>query len=320
MIRATVRAGIQAHRAAERDAKNYRIAVRQQHVWAMNEELHQRMSELLDIGDGPSHPDSPLTIAGLMREFVPVSFDPINAAGSRPTPPCPEDFRTPNSVLGLLPRLLLGKRRNQNRIRDTAEADKKRWCCAEQAYLENLARWQSQVEIARQQNDREQAAARSEIEKHNVRLERLYDQYLSGDPSGVAEYFSLVVTNLHFLPELSPQHIAIEYNPESSKLLISCELPGDEVIPRISSYRYIKSKDEIREKNRPKKEIVDIHRLLLGIVSTAILRAVFSADSKGTIQEATIRSPVMAAAGNQVRRELLTSRMTRQDFVNRYGS
>ncbi|MFC5054465.1 restriction endonuclease [Saccharothrix xinjiangensis] len=74
------------------------------------------------------------------------------------------------------------------------------------------------------------------------------------------------------------------YNPRSEQVVVRCELPPREVVPTTASYRYLPTKDEIRDIPRKPREVAELYRSIVSQVALPCLRDLFNADpSLGSI-------------------------------------
>ncbi|MBN1362167.1 MAG: restriction endonuclease [Sedimentisphaerales bacterium] len=121
-----------------------------------------------------------------------------------------------------------------------------------------LRLWCQQVEETERENvlrksvfgtlDEAFAAAKNSFEEEkqrdNNRLEDIRLRYTGGDPKAVEEYCDLVLNSSRY-PDCFPKDWVLEYRPETRTVVVAYYLPSPRKLPKIKSYKYVKSKDAV---------------------------------------------------------------------------
>jgi len=107
----------------------------------------------------------------------------------------------------------------------------------------------NKIETLREVYNREKQSFDAKIQQRNQEVDQLESAYKSNDPEAIIAYCSMVLEHSDY-PDDFPQEFRIAYVPESKELIIEYELPGKDVIPTSSEYKYVKAKDVIEEKPR----------------------------------------------------------------------
>jgi restriction system protein len=301
----------------EHQAKTIRIAAGQARVDSQNAELNRRISELLSIGTSSLQGLSAFSFEGLRREFTPEVFDAAKACGPQPLDPRLEDFRTHIASPGWMSRLFGAQSRYEWRLQNAKERDQIRFKEAERAYADALEKWRWEVKTATEKHEREQDAKRLEIEENNARIDRIQSAFLTSDEASVAEYFSLALAYSDY-PKEFPRQFSIEYQRRTKSLTIKHTLPGKDIVPQVSSYRYLKTTNEIREKRRSTKQIAEIYSQVMSAFALQAIYEVFSADPNGTVQVAnfcgyagTVNDDDQGTSGSQI----ISLRVAQKDYL-----
>jgi len=127
---------------------------------------------------------------------------------------------------------------------------------------ENLRKWKQEKEQNEKENlTREtvfkQAVSDFETKKHAFEQEKIRDneeldnlklRYQAKERRAIEEYCELVLYNSQY-PDYFPQNWQLEYREENKILVVEYDLPSPNQLPKVVSYKYIKSKDEISEKS-----------------------------------------------------------------------
>lgn len=107
------------------------------------------------------------------------------------------------------------------------------------------------------------------------------------------------------------------YKPESSELLIDCELPRQDVVPGESGYRYIKTKKELRPTARKPAETKRLYGGLIARIALRVIRETLDATPSNVVHTIALNGHVAAvdpATGNPVRPCLISVIAERDDF------
>jgi hypothetical protein len=95
-------------------------------------------------------------------------------------------------------------------------------------------------------------------------------------------------------------------------------VPGDDIVPNISSYRYLKTKNEIREKKRPPKEISEIYAYAVNAFAHGVIGDVFSSDPNETVRVVSfIGYSQLSQDGSGVRKQVVSLRLTKKEYARR---
>jgi restriction system protein len=156
-----------------------------------------------------------------------------------------------------------------------------------------------------------------EVDDHNAMVEQLRVGYLAGDSEAVREYFSLVL-NRSELPDGFPEEYRLAYIPESQQIVVEHDLPLIDIIPAVSEWVYVKTKDEVREKPRKKSDITDLYRHTIASVALRVLNEIFRSDSDEKVAVAVFSGVVHTISpqtGEEVSPCVISVRVMRDDFL-----
>ena len=105
--------------------------------------------------------------------------------------------------------------------------------------------------------------------------------------------------------------------PDSKQLVIEYQLPDVDVVPKISEYRYVKTKDEISERSRKQAEIKSLYQDIVAATSLRTIHEVLEADQYNHIDTVCFNGFIQAvdpATGKDVRPHLVSVRTTCERF------
>jgi restriction system protein len=111
---------------------------------------------------------------------------------------------------------------------------------------------------------------------------------------------------------------AAQYIPESRELWVEYELPRQDVIPAVTGYRYIKTKDVIQPDPRKEPEINKLYEKLIARVALRTLAEAFDAAPPALVAGIVFNGYVSAkdrATGKPVRPLLLSVHAPREEFA-----
>lgn len=115
----------------------------------------------------------------------------------------------------------------------------------------------------------------------------------------------------------SPQ-VKVAYLRDSRQLVIEYVLPDVSVVPKVKSYRYVKSKDKVAESARPASQIKTLYANAIAQLTLLCLATVFADDTAGAVDVITFNGVVETLdrrTGQPVRPCLITVRVTRESFA-----
>jgi restriction system protein len=143
---------------------------------------------------------------------------------------------------------------------DAVEGRRQAWVRAERAA-------HAATVAAHEAEQRRQAAELAEWERGRMARER----------ESVERYLTEVAARVPLPPGL-PRAAEIAYSPRGEQVLARVELPGTDVVPLVTRYAYVASKDEQRETARPRAQVRDLYRSIISQVVLLYLRDLFDAD------------------------------------------
>jgi restriction system protein len=190
--------------------------------------------------------------------------------------PTKEDFRIspPGSIRGLFPGVQKKYQEDVKSMEDLYIKTLQDYEQAERNRLEKLDLFikarDIEIEKLRSEHDGKKAAFEAKVKQREGEVKDFSEDYFRGDRDAVEAYITMVLERSEY-PDDFPQQFKVAYIPEAKEVVIDYELPGIGVIPIISEYKYVKSRDEIEEKQMKQS---DIKALYQDIVSSVTLRTV----------------------------------------------
>ena len=118
-------------------------------------------------------------------------------------------------------------------------------------------------------------------------------------------------------PEGLDGSCAAQYVPESGELWVEYELPRQQVVPEVTGYRYVKTKDLIQPEPRKDAEIKKLYEKLIAQVALRTLAEVFDVAPATLVRGIVFNGYVSAkdkATGKAVRPLLISVHATRDAF------
>jgi restriction system protein len=141
--------------------------------------------------------------------------------------------------------------------------------------------------------------------------------YLAGEAEAVVRHYS-VVLGRDDLPEGFPEVSRVAYIAESRQLVIERDVPAVEVVPPVTGFRYVKSRDVIESSPRPPSHIRTLYASLVAQVALRTLHTLFAADRAGRVDSAVVNlvvDTIDPATGRKIRPCLLTVRAAKDAFT-----
>ncbi|MBR7827943.1 restriction endonuclease [Actinospica sp. MGRD01-02] len=213
----------------------------------------------------------PFRIYQCKTAFDPPRFNP-GPLGMPVVEPKPSDYQVP-ALTGIMARTPKARAEHEAalaRARAAYEADWHRASQLESDRLQKLAAYHSEFQ---QWVSREQAR----VEEHNRAMDDVAARYGYGDDDGVLQFFSVVASNDRW-PESFPIQRRAAWDAARGELVVAWQLPGMQVVPESSRFRYVKSTDQEKSIDRPAAERRVLYRDLLAQCALRTAYRFFSAD------------------------------------------
>jgi restriction system protein len=225
--------------------------------------LEARIDELRTILDRGLRRTPRIDLAGLREQFHQPAPD-LSSVGWRATPPDWSRFEPPRSVLGRV----VGTARYERQLAAAREAYER----AVADYEKAEAARQRRFADARQRYAAQLAEERLRVDEHNRAIDAFAAAWRRREPEAVSRYLTMVLDAVP-LPRGFPRQVSVE------QTVVRFELPGTEVVPAASAYRYDADTDEQAEVPRPADEVAALYALVVAQVVLLCLRDLFAADT-----------------------------------------
>ena len=168
-------------------------------------------------------------------------------------------------------------------------------------------KWLAKIENAKLEYETSLKKYENEISNHNARLEQSkkefddkklkYEQefklkcneidefkkaYFGYDKEAVISYFSMVLERSDYLIDWD-RDFSIAYSPESKEILVEFRLPPYDIIPNISEYKYLKTKDEIEQKVRKKTDLELCYKNIICGIAIRTIHEIVESDQANSV-------------------------------------
>lgn len=161
----------------------------------------------------------------------------------------------------------------------------------QQEFEAELEKWDNKVrecEVEDQRRQKELDSAienftlkkeefQKEKERDNEALDAVRDRYLQQDAGAIEEYCDLVLTASEY-PDFFPQNWQLEYRPQSRIVVVEYDLPPPDQLPTTVSYQYVKSRDEVVEKQLPIAAQKKLYESVIYQLCIRTIHELFEAD------------------------------------------
>ena len=155
------------------------------------------------------------------------------------------------------------------------------------------------------------------IKQHNENVALLFESYKLGDPGQVVAIAEYVLEQSKYPIDYSKKYRVL-YNPQPKELIIEYELPGVSTVPTVLEYRYVKVRDEIVSKPRPKKVVITEYQDLIAAVTLRTIFECFSVDKFNHVEVISFNgmlTTIDPATGHEIRPCLISVRTTKEHFM-----
>ena len=264
------RAAAAAARAAERERKQRHVAASHAKAERLTRQLDDRISELESILRVGLQRRAQFEVGSLRRRPVRPSLSLGDRAEPLPQPRW-EDFEPDEP--GVLASMFGGRARHERRLADA----KKGFAGALREHEAAERQRQVWVKEQRAKHRQREQEHQAEIVIHNSEISEWQDGLTQRQRESVERYLVAVAERVP-LPAGLRRNADIAYSPRGEQVVARVELPGTDVVPLISRYHYVASKDEQRETARPRAQVADLYRSIIGQVTLLYVRDLFDAD------------------------------------------
>lgn len=181
---------------------------------------------------------------------------------------------------------------------------------ADRQRLHQLAQYRAQYDAWAAERHRAAAG-------HAEQAGRLAAELRAGSATAVAEFFDTALGWREDWPEGFPQDSVTVWDQGARQLVVEWQLPGFEIVPQVSRYRYVKSTDQESEVARTATDRKAIYREVLAQCALRVLAELFLADAEGYLDSVVFNGFVEAvdpATGREEQRYLVSVAVERAVF------
>lgn len=312
--RRSIREQIQNEKAAARDAKLLYLEERSREAEEQTEELNERIMEFNNILLKTLSIDDTILFDSLRSLDVFPDFKPDPSIAKAIICPNEEQFTSkispPNFISKLLPGSAERYAKALEKARDDYEEAVNKCKSMENVRIAAFEKALKKHTLAKQAFD-------EDVQKKNNEIDQFEVAYHTGDPEAISAYSTMVLERSEY-PDEFPQEFRLAYIPESKQVVIDYELPSPEVIPKVSEYRYVKSKDSIEEKARKPAEIRDLYQDMIAAIALRTCHELFESDQGNHLESIVFNGftqTIDPSTGKDARPFLISVRTTKARFL-----
>jgi restriction system protein len=139
----------------------------------------------------------------------------------------------------------------------------------------------------------------------------------TGDAVGIAAHVESVLTTMPLPQWITPTARAV-YSPGARQLAVEFELPTVEVIPRVKSYRYVKSRESVVATARPASDIEALYASVIAQLTLLAVASIVKCDGERHVDAVVLNGVVDAVdsrSGQPIRPCLIAVRVTRDAWA-----
>jgi restriction system protein len=295
-----------------REARREHAEARAQEVEDRNEDLRARIDELQSILVATLAIDDRIDFGSLKAPADHPGRLPFAPPDALKQPaPLPDRNRYASAVRSpsWSTKLFPGWQKRYARRLELAEAEFQR---ALDAWKEGEAARVRQLDTLRAQSEQ----ARKAVEEHDQQVEEFADSYQAGSPDAIVSYTEMVLERSEY-PGDFPQRFRVAYVPESRKLVIDYDLPGPSIVPAVTEYKYVRTRDSIEEKTRKPADIKSRYADVVASIALRTIHEVLEADQANHLDVVVLSGFVHAvdpATGKDTRPCLISVSVSKQAF------
>jgi len=167
------------------------------------------------------------------------------------------------------------------------------------------------------QYDHQVLAEQQRIVAQHAEIDTFQQDLQAALPQAIVDYFTMILASSSY-PDGFPQKVKLAYVPESRQLVVEYDLPSFEVVPGISSYKYVKAKDSVTETLRPQTQQKSLYASIIAQVTLRTLYELFRSDRMKCLDMVVFNGYVASinkGTGQTARTCLVTVRTSRDVFT-----
>ena len=217
--------------------------------------------------------------------------------------------KKPSSIGKLIPG-------TQKRYEEEIRLAKGKHKVALEYYEKQLSEREAAIQKLQDEYERDRQAFELKVVQRNQEIDEFEKAYFDGDPSAICAYFTMVLERSEYVDDF-PQEFRVAFLPDSQELVVEYELPNTDIIPKIASCRYIKTRDAIDEKARSATEIKTLFQDIVASICLRTIHEVLESDQGNHLQVVVFNGFVQAvdpATGHDIRPCLISVRTTKERF------
>lgn len=158
-------------------------------------------------------------------------------------------------------------------------------------FEQRIYQWRKQVEQAGKANadretyykkviklfDKKTKLFEDEKQRDNDALEDMKSRYKKAEPKAVEECCDLVLNSSEY-PDYFPKNWVLEYRADNRMVVVDYDLPSPNQLPTVKAYSYVKSRDEITEKQLTAAESKKLYDKVIYQLCIRTIHELFEAD------------------------------------------
>jgi len=263
-----------AQRNAEKASIREHFESRLREAEEANREVTQTLDELSKILAHTLAVEDTIAFDDLrLREPFPPPVIPDELT-KPPTAPQKETFIGTVKAPGFLGRLIPGSgARHENELRK-----------ANATYAEAVQRHEAvtqsrdvKLRDIHETYEKEQLEHLERVRQRDREVDEFRSAYERGESQAISSYCTMVLERSEH-PDGFPQDFLVAYIGDSRELVIEYQMPTVEIIPSVSEFRYVKSRDSIEEKQRRPNQVRELYLDVVASVCLRSIHEVFEAD------------------------------------------
>lgn len=219
--------------------------------------------------------------------------------------------------LGFLDKIISSRRQNKIDVARTQfEGDLARWVKHKEGRLKKNKELKRQYQTELNQWKIQKQAFLTRRKERNAAIDRRKQQYLDKEPGAIVDYCELVLSNSEY-PDYFPQDFRLDYNPETSILVIDYSLPSPEDLPKLKEVKYVQTRNEFVEKFYPQSVLNKRYDSVIYQVVLRTIHELYDSDTAKAIDSVVFNGWVESAdkaTGQVVKACIVSVQASRQEF------
>ena len=188
---------------------------------------------------------------------------------------------------------------------------------ADKKHEERVRKLEEEHRVALQRWEEHRSAFLDVQHRNNEAVAKRREAYVASLPDAITEYCDMVLSASDY-PDYFPQEFSLDYNPETTILVVEYALPAPDDLPTVREVKFVQSRGECVEQHLSQAQSSKLYDNLIYQITLRTVHELFEADvidAIGTVVFNGMVTSVDRSTGKQATACILSLQAQRDEFV-----